>query len=83
MDVDEDGKEYSLPAVAGFSMGKTDAGNNDFVMMPTWFPVTVAAILAVTPWIRSSKRFGLRTLLIATTLVALVLGIIVWKSRAG
>jgi hypothetical protein len=36
------------------------------------------AVLAVLPWIR--LRFGLRTLLIATTLIAVVLGLIVWTA---
>ena len=38
--------------------------------------------LPLFPWLRC-PRFSLRTLLIATTLVAVVLGIIVWMSRAG
>ena len=34
------------------------------------------------PWIAVvASRFSLRTLLIATTLVAVVLGLIVWSSR--
>lgn len=41
---------------------------------PTWLPVLFAAGLAVVPWIK--WRFSLRTLLIATTLVAAGLGII-------
>jgi hypothetical protein len=46
--------------------------------LPIWFMVFVLSIAAVAPWIRWSKRFGLRTLLIATTLVAVVLGLVVW-----
>ena len=46
------------------------------------FPACVLAVgfgvLAATPWIRWSNRFGLRTLLMAMTLVAVVLGLIVW-----
>jgi hypothetical protein len=37
--------------------------------------------IGVAPWIRWSNRFTLRTLLIATTLVALVLGLIVWAGK--
>jgi len=44
--------------------------------MPFWVPVLVTAALATVPWFHWSKRFSLRTLLIATTLVAVVLGII-------
>ena len=50
--------------------------------VPHWFVVLLSAALAVVPWIPSLKnlnwRFSLRTLLIATTLVAVVLGLIVW-----
>ncbi len=46
------------------------------------FPICFLVILSVTagaaPWIR---RFSLRTLMIATTLVAVVLGLIVWAVR--
>jgi hypothetical protein len=38
----------------------------------------VSATPAALPWTRWSRRFTLRTLLIATTLVAVVLGLIVW-----
>src|SRR6476661_1986157 len=44
--------------------------------VPNWFAVLAATTLAVCPWLR--WRFTLRTLLIATTLVAVVLGLIVW-----
>ena len=36
-----------------------------------------AAILAIAPWLPWPSRFSLRTLLIATTLVAVVLGLVV------
>jgi hypothetical protein len=45
-------------------------------LIPDWFVLFVLAALTGTPWIRLS--FSLRTLLIATTLVAVVLGLIVW-----
>lgn len=48
------------------------------VSCPHGFAVLLFATLAVAPWIR---RFTLRTLLIATTLVAVVLGLIVWAVR--
>jgi hypothetical protein len=38
-----------------------------------------AALLAALPWIRC--QFSLRTLLIATTLVAVALGLIVWAAK--
>jgi len=44
---------------------------------PYWFPVLISGVLAAIPWLPWSTRFSLRTLLIATTLVAVVLGLIV------
>jgi hypothetical protein len=52
-----------------------------FVSVPCWYCVTVLATLVAVPWLR--YRFSLRTLLIATTLVAMVLGLIVWMSQAS
>ena len=46
---------------------------------PYWSLVVFSVTLASTPWLR--WRFSLRTLLIATTLVAVLLGISVWLGR--
>jgi hypothetical protein len=48
-----------------------------------WAAVLLMLALTAAPWFPWSKRFSLRTLLIATTLVAVVLGLVVWASRAG
>jgi hypothetical protein len=48
------------------------------VSFPHWFPVLVFAALAMMPWVRWTKHYSLRTLLIATTLVAVVLGVVVY-----
>lgn len=47
------------------------------------YSTLILPILALTavPWLPWSTRFNLRTLLIATTVVAMVLGLIVWASR--
>ena len=45
-------------------------------LLPYWVIVFSAAACASMPWL--PWRFSLRTLLIATTLVAVVLGLIVW-----
>jgi len=45
-----------------------------FLQMPNWFLILIAATLSVAPWLK--RRFNLRTLLIAMTLVALLLGMI-------
>ena len=46
------------------------------VVLPYWFVALVGALVGASPWI--PWRFSLRTLLIATTLVAVVLGGIVY-----
>jgi hypothetical protein len=53
--------------------------NTWFVQTPNWFPVLVSVALGGVPWLR--WRFSLRTLLIAMTLVAVVLGVIVYAVR--
>jgi len=47
---------------------------------PYWFPNTLAAVLIALPWL--PHRFMLRTLLIAMTLVAVVLGLIVYAVKS-
>jgi hypothetical protein len=42
---------------------------------PYWCCVLLSAMLALIPWLAWSPRFSIRTLLVATTLVALALGI--------
>jgi hypothetical protein len=49
--------------------------------LPYWYPVALSASVAAIPWVSKLKRFSLRTLLIATTLVAVALGLIVWAGR--
>jgi hypothetical protein len=44
------------------------------IVIPCWFSVLLVTTLAVAPWVR--WRFTLRTLLIATTLVAVLLALI-------
>jgi hypothetical protein len=49
------------------------------LFFPYWALVLSCLVGTVEPWLSwRSKRFSLRTLLIATTLVAVVLGLIVW-----
>jgi hypothetical protein len=49
------------------------------IRIPNLLLIFLSAALASLPWIR--WRFSLRTLLIATTLVAVVLGMIVWAAK--
>jgi hypothetical protein len=46
--------------------------------IPHWFALLFLATFAVSPWIQLPKHFSLRTLLLATTLVCVVLGLVVW-----
>jgi hypothetical protein len=47
--------------------------------MPSWLLLLAATGCAIAPWRRELRwRFSLRTLLFVTTLVAVVLGLIVW-----
>ncbi len=46
------------------------------VILPDWFLIGVAVVLSGAPWLRWTNRFSRRTLLIATTLVAVGLGLI-------
>jgi hypothetical protein len=47
-----------------------------------WSAVTLSAALAILPWLSWLRwRFSLRTLLIATTLIAVVLGLVVYASQ--
>jgi hypothetical protein len=53
------------------------------LIVPHWFLLIAPLTMAAIPSLSScSSRFSLRTLLIATTLVAVGLGLIVWAARA-
>jgi hypothetical protein len=66
-----EGYSYAL----GFGISTTIPA----VFMPYWFVVLIVATVATLPWIH--WRFTLRSLLIATTLVAVVLGLVVYAAR--
>lgn len=51
------------------------------VFAPHWFFILVFATFAMAPWIHWSKRFSLRTLLIAMTVIAMILGTVIAMSR--
>jgi hypothetical protein len=48
-------------------------------LFPHWFLALVVAIVGAAPWL--PWRFSLRTLLVATTVIAFTCGFIVWRSR--
>jgi hypothetical protein len=70
----------------GLGMGLYGTGNlpeaTSIAFVHYWFVVMLFALLTACPWLPWwSKRFTLRTLLLATTLIAVVLGLIVWSVR--
>jgi hypothetical protein len=59
-----------------------DAVSGIYICVPCWCCVAFLGALTAAPWLPWwSWRFSLRTLLIAMTLVALVLGLIVYAMR--
>jgi hypothetical protein len=58
----------------GFHASRGGAPGRYFIQVPHWLPALLFASLAPAPWIH--WRFRLRTLLIATMLIAIGLGII-------
>jgi hypothetical protein len=68
-----------LNSVLGFS----SYSDNEYqtLSVPHWSLLLLFASLVATPWIHWSYRFSLRTLLIATTIVAALLGAVVWAVR--
>jgi hypothetical protein len=72
--------EESLPLAARTQQRlqwKINSENQE-VIVPYWCLTLICGIVGAVPWIRWKLRFSLRTLLIATTLVAVALGLIAW-----
>ena len=70
-----------LQMIAGdhvWGAGSTPTG--DFRLVPHWFPVLFFAFLAPIPWLLR-HRFSLRTLLVATALLGVVLAVFLWLIR--
>ena len=68
--------EPNVHAVLGYNF-RRGYPQTDF-NVPYWIPAIIFAAAPAALWIPWSKRFSLRTVLIATTLVAVVLGLIAW-----
>jgi hypothetical protein len=58
-----------------------DSDGNAWLTTPYWFWVLATATVSILQWARTRMSFSLRTMLIATTLVAVVLGLAVWAGR--
>jgi hypothetical protein len=69
----------SNPGILGFYYGTPGPGIT-CIALPYWFIVLLTATTAIGPWYTRRCRFSVRTILIATTLVAVVLGMIVVSS---
>ena len=83
----KDNSGKPLPSVLGFKYversPKTAQRPSQYVfVVPYYFPFLLTSSLSLAPWVRYlPRRFSIRTLLIVTTLVAVVLGLIVWAAR--
>jgi hypothetical protein len=63
-----------------FGFGQLIAGSDYEITLPYWLPFIGGVLLATIPCVRWSRQYSLRTLLIATTLVAVMLGLLVYAA---
>lgn len=68
-----------LLAVALLVLWETNLWLRDAIWL--WLIVLIVQALGAVPWLPWPSRFSLRTLLIATTLVASALGLVVWAGK--
>jgi hypothetical protein len=80
---DSDAIQAWLSQVTFFGFGLSFSANTFHIIFPHWAGALAAGISCVAVMPRLRFRFSLRMLLFATSLVAVVLGMIVWLSRAG
>ena len=71
----------TLEVTRWVSNSKTTMTPYVIIKVPYLVLTLITAAVAITPCVRWSKRFRLRTLLIATTIVALLLGWAIWAAR--
>jgi hypothetical protein len=77
---DDWNSHFAASQILGF--GSFNGADSTALRIPYWSAIVAACGLTVFPWTRFfSLRFTLRTLLIATTLVAAMLGLIVYYAR--
>jgi hypothetical protein len=78
--VEWDDSVIADPTAGAFGLfARWESWSDWVIRMPYIFSVALLTMIAASVWIKI--RFSLRTLLIATTLLALVLGLIVWSMR--
>jgi hypothetical protein len=69
--------DLTFDAVAGFGVVLLTRPSHGLVLVfPDWFVAGLLSILAIVSWRGPAYRFSLRTLLIATTVLAVVFGVI-------
>jgi hypothetical protein len=67
-----------LATNAGLKIERSPAGGIDAARVSYWLLNLTVIVIAAIPWLPWSSRFSLRTLLLATTLVAIGLGFVVY-----
>ncbi len=77
----DDGTERDGPHPFGSPTLRRFAFDDGLVVIPLWSLTVLFATFGIAPWLPWSHRFRLRTLLIATTLVAVGLGLAVWAAK--
>jgi hypothetical protein len=80
------GVELPETSELGFAFDKDFSNSSPYwcIAAPNWLLALTCAALVVAPWMRQIFwRFSLRALLIATTLVAVVLGLAAWHFNAA
>lgn len=69
-----------MPQYSWFGFSYSRVVDSVAIVMPTWSVVLIFAILSTATWTAHlGRRFSLRTFMIATTLVAVALGLIAWS----
>ena len=79
--IDGDAEKFVNGLTTHFGFAYLGASPDYAFAFPYWLPVILSFSFATIPWIRWSKRFSLRTLLVATTLIAVGLGLIVYVTQ--
>jgi hypothetical protein len=79
-DINQIERIFQENTILGF--GYVRGPQSSYVVFPGWIAVLLFSAIAAVPWLRNfPRRFTLRTLLIATTLIAVGLGLNVWAMR--
>jgi hypothetical protein len=70
--------EPDTPRLPSMAFSIFQEGQTRGVCIPHWSIILLSTVLVAAPWTPWPARFGLRTLLIGTTLIAAILGLVVW-----